>query len=64
MHLLILGGSGKTGKLIIEEALARHHTVTALVRNPDYIDPTTGLTIVQGTPLSTEDFSRASKPRK
>jgi putative NADH-flavin reductase len=64
MHLLILGGSGNTGKLIIEEALARHYTATALVRNPDSIAPTTGLTIIQGTPLSTQDLERAFEAKK
>ncbi|EMR68586.1 putative nad-dependent epimerase dehydratase protein [Eutypa lata UCREL1] len=34
MQILILGGSGRTGQLIISEALARGHGVTALVRNP------------------------------
>lgn len=34
MQILILGGSGRTGQLIISEALARGHSITALVRNP------------------------------
>lgn len=34
MKLLVLGGSGATGKLLIDEALARGHEVTALVRDP------------------------------
>jgi uncharacterized protein YbjT (DUF2867 family) len=33
MKLLILGGSGRTGKLLIAEALRKGHTVNALVRN-------------------------------
>ena len=33
-RLLILGGAGKTGKKLVEEALQRGYQVTAMVRNP------------------------------
>ena len=33
MKVLVLGGSGKTGSLVIERALAKGHEVTALVRD-------------------------------
>ncbi len=33
MKVLVLGGSGKTGSLVIEQALAKGHEVTALVRD-------------------------------
>jgi putative NADH-flavin reductase len=33
--VLILGGTGKTGKLILQEALNKGYLVTALARNPD-----------------------------
>ena len=34
MHLALFGASGATGKLLTEGALARGHSVTALVREP------------------------------
>lgn len=48
MRFLIIGGSGRTGKLVIEEILERGHQVTALVRNPTSLDKRTGLDIVKG----------------
>jgi putative NADH-flavin reductase len=33
-NILVLGGTGGTGRLVVREALARGHTVTALVRSP------------------------------
>ena len=34
MNVLIFGGTGKTGKLVVERALTQGHTVTVLVRDP------------------------------
>jgi uncharacterized protein YbjT (DUF2867 family) len=34
MNLLVFGATGKTGRLVVECALAKGHTVTALVRDP------------------------------
>lgn len=34
MHVLVIGGSGKTGQLVVKEALKRGFTVTVLLRNP------------------------------
>jgi putative NADH-flavin reductase len=34
-RLLILGGTGPTGRLLVQEALTRGHPVTALARRPD-----------------------------
>lgn len=34
MRLVIFGASGRTGRQLVEQALARGHTVTAFVRNP------------------------------
>ena len=34
MNLLLLGATGGTGRLVVEQALAAGHTVTALVRSP------------------------------
>lgn len=34
-RLLVLGGTGPTGRLLVQEALAQGHAVTALARRPD-----------------------------
>ncbi|PMD17747.1 NAD(P)-binding protein [Hyaloscypha hepaticicola] len=59
MHILLLGASGRTGKLILHEALSNSHTVTALVRDPSSLTPTSGLTITTGTPLSYSSIEAA-----
>ncbi|KAK3643057.1 hypothetical protein LTR56_010431 [Elasticomyces elasticus] len=59
MHILILGASGRTGHLTTTTALAKNHTVTALVRKSSSLTPTPGLTIVEGTPLNQPDIDRA-----
>ncbi|KAF5676172.1 hypothetical protein FHETE_2299 [Fusarium heterosporum] len=61
MHFLIIGGTGRNGSLALQEALARGHTVTALVRNTASTKlPThSNLTLVQGTPTSQSDISKA-----
>ncbi|KAG4432569.1 hypothetical protein IFR05_011957 [Cadophora sp. M221] len=66
MHLLIIGGSGRTGKLLIEAALQAHHTITALVRNPTSLPPAAGLSIIQGSPENPADILTAisSSPSK
>ena len=58
-HLFLLGGSGRTGGHIIDYALGKGHTLTALVRDPDKLTPRVGLTVVQGTPTSRSDVNRA-----
>ena len=35
MNLVVLGATGRTGRLVVQEALAAGHTVTALVRSPE-----------------------------
>ncbi|KAI0442849.1 NAD-dependent epimerase/dehydratase-like protein [Xylaria telfairii] len=59
MRFLILGGSGRTGKLIVEEATSKGHNVVALVRSPSSLTARAGLTIVQGTPMKREDIKKA-----
>ncbi|QSZ34078.1 hypothetical protein DSL72_005666 [Monilinia vaccinii-corymbosi] len=59
MHFLILGASGRTGSLVLAEALSKNHTVTALARNPSSIPSAPGLTVIKGTPNSPADLSAA-----
>ncbi|KAL9087525.1 MAG: hypothetical protein Q9165_006636 [Trypethelium subeluteriae] len=60
MHVLVIGGSGRTGSLVINEILERGQSVTALIRDPTALpQKRPGLTIVQGTPTSTSDVETA-----
>src|ERR1035437_786502 len=34
LNILVLGASGRTGRLVVEQALAAGHTVTAFARDP------------------------------
>jgi putative NADH-flavin reductase len=58
-RVLIVGGSGRTGKLVIDELLERGHEVTALVRKPESLEARPNLRIVAGTPLSKDDVRKA-----
>ncbi|CEF88119.1 hypothetical protein FGSG_04861 [Fusarium graminearum PH-1] len=59
MHFLLLGATGRTGKLVVSELLAQNHTATALVRGPSALTPQPGITIVTGSPLSKDDIRKA-----
>ncbi|KAI0015808.1 NAD(P)-binding protein [Xylariomycetidae sp. FL0641] len=61
MHFLVIGGSGRTGQLIVTEALAKGHSVTALARSAAKfpIAAQDNLTIVEGTPMKEADIVRA-----
>jgi putative NADH-flavin reductase len=58
-HFFVLGGSGRTGGHIIDYALNKGHTVTALVRDPDKMTPRAELTVVEGTPTNRSDVNGA-----
>ena len=52
MKVAIIGGSGNIGKYFVDEALARGHTVTAIVRHPEKITAkNTNLSIVKADVL-------------
>ena len=60
MNLVVLGATGRTGRLVVEQALAAGHTVTALVRSPQKL--TTGhsnLRLVTGEATDTLAVSSA-----
>jgi putative NADH-flavin reductase len=57
--LLVVGGSGRTGRILIDEALRRGHQVIALVRNPATLARAPGLTILRGSPTVFEDLQQA-----
>jgi len=52
MKLLIIGGTGGTGRELIKQALEQGHSVTALVRNPEKVNTThQQLNVVKGNIL-------------
>ncbi|KAF3766523.1 NAD(P)-binding protein [Cryphonectria parasitica EP155] len=69
MQILLLGATGRTGMLVLQETLNRGHTVTALVRNPGTLLSSSAaaasaqekgqLNVIQGTPLEPSDVARA-----
>ncbi|KAF2198583.1 NAD(P)-binding protein [Delitschia confertaspora ATCC 74209] len=59
MQVLVIGGTGRTGRLVIDELLQRGHTVSTLARNPGAIEAKPGLTVIQGTPLKIDNIRTA-----
>jgi uncharacterized protein YbjT (DUF2867 family) len=60
MNLLILGATGRTGRLVVEQALAAGHTVTALVRSPEKLTiRNSNLRVVAGRATDAADVARA-----
>ena len=60
MKLVVLGANGRTGRLVVEQALAAGHTVTALVRSPEKLTiRSSGLRIVPGGATNAADVTRA-----
>ncbi len=55
----MLGGTGRTGRLLVEKALERGFTVTTLIRDSSRLKDVDGLTKVQGTPTKLEDVQEA-----
>jgi uncharacterized protein YbjT (DUF2867 family) len=50
MRVLILGATGRTGKLLLQEALSRGYTVNALVRDKSKVPAHSALTLFEGLP--------------
>jgi len=68
MHFVLIGASGRTGQLVVKDALLKGHTVTALVRRPDALNASSELqnkennarvAIVTGSPTSEADLKKA-----
>lgn len=60
MNIIVFGASGKTGKLVVEQALTLQHKVTAFVRNPTKLQINhTNLHIIQGDALDEEAVKTA-----
>ncbi|KAL6799233.1 hypothetical protein GGI42DRAFT_355578 [Trichoderma sp. SZMC 28013] len=59
MHIFISGATGRNGRLALDNALSRNHTVTVLTRNPSSLPPNPNLTIIKGSPSSQQDVQTA-----
>ncbi|MFF1303530.1 NAD(P)-dependent oxidoreductase [Streptomyces sp. NPDC058307] len=59
MELLVLGATGATGRLVVEQASAAGHTVRALVRSPRKLDAQPGLDVVFGRATDAGDVTQA-----
>lgn len=60
MNLTIFGASGKTGRLLVQNALERGHKVTAYVRSPESFELQHELlSVVVGTLENNEAIERA-----
>ena len=60
MNLVVLGAAGRTGLLVVDQALAAGHTVTALVRSPEKLTTSNPhLRVVKGDATNTSDLTRA-----
>jgi uncharacterized protein YbjT (DUF2867 family) len=60
LNLVVLGATGRTGRLVVEHALAAGHTVTALVRSPEKLTSTNAnLRVLTGQATETSAVSSA-----
>lgn len=48
MKLVVIGATGATGRLVVDQALQRGHEVIAYVRRPEALEKRQGLSIVAG----------------
>jgi uncharacterized protein YbjT (DUF2867 family) len=60
MNLVVLGATGGTGRLVVEQALAAGHVVTALVRSPEkQTVRNSSLRVIAGKATDAGDVARA-----
>ena len=60
MKLVVLGATGGTGRLVVEQALAAGHSVTALVRSPEKLASSQpNLRVVTGSATDLESVASA-----
>lgn len=62
MNILVLGANGRTGRLVVEQALATGHTVTAFVRDPSKLQLSgEHLRVANGDARNVDDLLAALK---
>ena len=57
MNLFLLGATGRTGRHVLDQALARGHGVTALVRDPSTLQARQNLRTKRGDPRRADDLT-------
>ena len=57
MRMFIVGATGRTGRLTVEQAIARGHAVTSMVRTPEMRSAHEGSQTVAGDPLRVDDLA-------
>jgi uncharacterized protein YbjT (DUF2867 family) len=58
MKILLLGATGRTGKLVIDAATRRGHKISAIARDPEKLKDYQ-IDVTQGTPYDFETFEKA-----
>ncbi|KAI5194200.1 hypothetical protein E4T39_08729 [Aureobasidium subglaciale] len=58
-HILLIGATGRTGRLILTSALHRGHKITALIRPSSSLPSAQNLSILHGSPLLSSDILSA-----
>src|SRR5438132_6750296 len=60
MNIVVIGSTGRTGRLVLEEGIRRRHAMTAFTRRPDALADLAGLgMVVHGDSRNLEDIRRA-----
>src|SRR5438309_1778038 len=60
MKLFVIGATGRTGREVVQQALARGHDVTAFVRSPESITlKNERLTVLKGNAMDEDQLSKA-----
>ena len=59
MKILLLGATGRTGKLVLEKALNSGYEVNCLSRNTGRLEKRHGLTVFEGNPAKKDDLEKA-----
>ena len=59
MRILLLGATGRTGKIVLKIALDNGYHVNCLARNIERIEKRDGLTIFEGNPTNEVDLKKA-----
>src|SRR5580765_5587758 len=58
MRLFVLGSTGKTGRALVAQGLARGHAITAFGRSAPSGDTTDTFRAVVGSPMRADDLAR------
>ena len=61
MKVVLFGASGMIGSRVLNELVRRGHTVTAVIRHPEKVQPANGVKVVQGDITSRTDVAEAAQ---